>query len=557
MTHTNYTVDTSYFSLESGSFYHGGLLNETLAAYIINPTALQNLGLSSNSALTIEQFNTFRTTLTVPLIEPSAEDFLLSNWIAKGWGSDPAGVLTKYNAFINAHIESGGSIRAAFNPRGLPTTSIVANGDIQDISGKSAYFFPILVFSAQSDLDPTAGGGGGETAPVLIQALAGNLSESTASITATYTGTATNFLIEKYIGISPNGSWQTFDSGVVSGGSPFVYNQIPRDGNTQYYRTSVSNGAGSSDTYSVTITGGSGGNIPTITINTQPANSSIADGGNTSFSVDASVTQSATLNYQWQKQEGGVGYFNNVFGETSSSIDINNASYSTDSGDVYRVIVGASGSATSKTSNGATLTVSAPIVAPTINSATAQNYSGSNSLLTVNYSGNATSYVIESYLAGWNSYSSGSFSDSGTLLLLVSRTGPGNLYRITLTGSVGSSSPQEFMVQVNSQAQTTITNITTDYDTETYQLTIDWANSIDFSVNSYAVQYYTGTGSGFSDINPAHWALEYSGGAYQNPLSHGAMLYPQAEVIRIRVGQAGQENSYSEWQFVSIPASQV
>ena len=95
---------------------------------------------------------------------------------------------------------------------------------------------------------------------------------------------------------------------------------------------------------------------PVITINAQPSNQT-ASGGSASFAVSASVTQSATLSYQWQKQEGGVGVFSNVSGATSANLNLSSLTNAADNGDVYKVVVSATGGATSVTSNAATLTV--------------------------------------------------------------------------------------------------------------------------------------------------------------------------------------------------------
>jgi len=95
-----------------------------------------------------------------------------------------------------------------------------------------------------------------------------------------------------------------------------------------------------------------------ITIGMQPTNQT-ASGGSASFSVSASVTQSATLSYQWQKQESGAGSFSDVSGATSATLNLSNLTNADDDGDVYRVVVRATGGADSVNSNGATLTVNA------------------------------------------------------------------------------------------------------------------------------------------------------------------------------------------------------
>jgi hypothetical protein len=99
-----------------------------------------------------------------------------------------------------------------------------------------------------------------------------------------------------------------------------------------------------------------GSTLPLITINTQPSNQTAVD-GTASFSVSASVTNAATLSYQWQKQESGSGSFTNVSGATSSTLVLSSLTNTADNGDVYRVVVSATGGAASVTSSSATLTV--------------------------------------------------------------------------------------------------------------------------------------------------------------------------------------------------------
>ena len=103
--------------------------------------------------------------------------------------------------------------------------------------------------------------------------------------------------------------------------------------------------------------GNSGGTtLPVITINTQPSNQTAVNGGAT-FSVTASVTNSATLSYQWQKQESGEGSFANVSGATGSTLSLSSLTNAADNTDVYKVLVSATGGATNVTSSSATLSV--------------------------------------------------------------------------------------------------------------------------------------------------------------------------------------------------------
>jgi hypothetical protein len=108
----------------------------------------------------------------------------------------------------------------------------------------------------------------------------------------------------------------------------------------------------------IVVTGGT--TLPAITITSQPSNQTAASGAAT-FSVTATVTQNATLSYQWQKQESGSGSFTNVGGATSSTLALSGLTNADDNGDVYRVVVSATGGAESVTSSSATLTVSPPV----------------------------------------------------------------------------------------------------------------------------------------------------------------------------------------------------
>jgi hypothetical protein len=93
-----------------------------------------------------------------------------------------------------------------------------------------------------------------------------------------------------------------------------------------------------------------------ITISSQPS-SQTAVNGSASFSVSASVSNSTPPSFQWQKQESGSGSFNNVSGAIGSTLALSGLTNAADNGDVYRVVVSASGGAVSVTSSSATLTV--------------------------------------------------------------------------------------------------------------------------------------------------------------------------------------------------------
>jgi hypothetical protein len=99
--------------------------------------------------------------------------------------------------------------------------------------------------------------------------------------------------------------------------------------------------------------------VPVITIGTQPSNQTASSGAAT-FSVSASVTQSAALSYQWQRSTNSGSTWANVSGATSSSLALTGL-VSGDNGYQYRVVVSATGGATSVNSSAATLTVSSKV----------------------------------------------------------------------------------------------------------------------------------------------------------------------------------------------------
>ena len=94
---------------------------------------------------------------------------------------------------------------------------------------------------------------------------------------------------------------------------------------------------------------------PVITISAQPTNQSTSD-GNAAFSVTASVTQGATLSYQWQRSTDGGSTFSALSGETSSSLSLSSLTVSSDQYE-YRCVVSATGGAASVNSDSATLSV--------------------------------------------------------------------------------------------------------------------------------------------------------------------------------------------------------
>src|ERR1700676_88222 len=195
--------------------------------------------------------------------------------------------------------------------------------------------------------------------------------------TVTLSGTATSSTIAPTITTQPVSqtvtAGQTATFGVVAGGtSPLSYqwqkNGVNIAGATlASYTTPVTATTDSGSTFGVVVCNAPRGgtrNAATLTVNaavvgptitTQPASQTVTAGQTATFGVVAGGT--APLSYQWQKN--GV----NIGGATLASYTTP-VTATTDSGSTFRVVV--SNTAGSVTSNAATLTVSAAVVAPTI-----------------------------------------------------------------------------------------------------------------------------------------------------------------------------------------------
>lgn len=94
--------------------------------------------------------------------------------------------------------------------------------------------------------------------------------------------------------------------------------------------------------------------LEVITIGTQPTDQTTVSGAAT-FSVSATVDQSGTLAYQWQKKPAGSTRYANVSGATSASLALTGQTADED-GDKYRVKITSSKGAEEVVSDAATLT---------------------------------------------------------------------------------------------------------------------------------------------------------------------------------------------------------
>ncbi|NBT58706.1 hypothetical protein EBT16_07985, partial [bacterium] len=98
----------------------------------------------------------------------------------------------------------------------------------------------------------------------------------------------------------------------------------------------------------------------TISIDSQPQNQGTAS-GLADFTVSATITQGASLSYQWQKSIDNGATFRDLPGQTDSTLSLIGVS-STDNHSRYRVILSGTNGATSVTSDSATLIVGTGII---------------------------------------------------------------------------------------------------------------------------------------------------------------------------------------------------
>jgi len=183
-------------------------------------------------------------------------------------------------------------------------------------------------------------------------------------------------------GTATAGQSVTF-SVTVNGTAPFTYqwykdsNPLGSGTNATYtissvvsgdagtYYVIVANSAGSTTSDNAVLTVSAGTTAPTIS--TQPGNRSATAGGSASFTVAASG--SSPFTYQWQRSTNSGSTWSSLSndstytGVTTVTLTVGGSTTGM-SGDQFRCVV--TNSAGSATSNAATLTVSAVVVAPTI-----------------------------------------------------------------------------------------------------------------------------------------------------------------------------------------------
>jgi plastocyanin len=176
---------------------------------------------------------------------------------------------------------------------------------------------------------------------------------------------------------------------------------------------------------------------PSITAN--PASVTVTAGQTATFTVSASG--SATLTYQWQKNNA------NISGATGSSYTTP-ATTTADSGSTFRCVV--SNSAGNATSNSATLTVNAAAVAPSITAqpASVTVTAGQTATFSVSASGTATlSYQWQKNGANISGATGTSYTTPTT-----TTADSGSTFRCVVSNSAGSATSNSATLTVNAAA---------------------------------------------------------------------------------------------------------
>ena len=250
--------------------------------------------------------------------------------------------------------------------------------------------------------------------------VAPSIATQPASVTVTAGGSA-SFTVAA-TGTAPLSYQWSKGGATISGATASTYTiATTQASDAGSYTCTISNSVGSVVTNAATVTVTNPVTAPAIT--TQPTSASVLVGANASFTVAASG--STPLNYQWYK---GV---STIAGATAATYTITNVQLA--NAGTYLCVV--SNSAGSATSNGATLTVTAPAVAPVVTQqpTSASATTGGSATFTVVASGTAP--LTYQWAKGGATISG---ATSATLTLTNVQLSDAGNYSCTVTNSAGS-----------------------------------------------------------------------------------------------------------------------
>ena len=248
-------------------------------------------------------------------------------------------------------------------------------------------------------------------------------------------------------------------------------------------------------------------NPSVITISSQPS-SQTDSAGSASFSVSASVTGGQTLSYQWQRKAPRTTVFANlsngsgVSGATTSTLALSSRTRASNDGDQYRVVVSATGGASSVNSSAATLTVTAPTVTISAHPSNQTASSGSATFsVTASASRGSVSYQWQEQISGSFGNLSGDTASTLSLTGLTYANDNGRVFRVVVSGTDGATS-------VNSNSATLTVNppvVNTAPDAPSgvsgtagnTQVSLSWTapeSDGGASITDYVVQYSSNSG---------------------------------------------------------------
>ena len=275
---------------------------------------------------------------------------------------------------------------------------------------------------------------------VVVTNLAGSASSAAAALTVVASPTFVTLPANQTVVAGANGSFTV----TAAGSAPLYYQWLKNNsplanggnisGATTATLTVATVSSGDAANYSVTVSNSLGSitsSVVTLTVAVPPAivtplaNATVIAGSNASFTVTASG--SATLNYQWWKNNSALANGGNISGATTASLALANVS-ANDAGNYSVTVSNTVGSA----SSAATLTV---LVAPAITSAPTNLtvVQGSSATFTATASGTAP--LVYQWLKGGNPILG---ANSNVLVLASVTTNDAANYSVTVTNIVGS-----------------------------------------------------------------------------------------------------------------------
>ena len=299
-------------------------------------------------------------------------------------------------------------IKEAFRRRGMGANA--SQGSSNSVTDQVADFAPINCASCTSVTTTTE--------PANASACTG----TNESFTVVVTGT------------TPAYQWQVSTNGGTSysniaGATSATLNltAVTSAMNNNLYRVIITNTCPSTDTSAaalLTVTDPAG-------ITSQPANSIVCAGANSSFTITASGTANT---YQWQVSTDGGATFTDIPGATSATLPLTGVT-SAMNGNQYHVVITSCGP-TGLTSNNVTLTVNAPASITSQPASTNACTGGGNATFTVTASGTGNTYQWQVSTNGGTTFTNLPGETNATLTLSgITSAMNSNIYQVIITNS--------------------------------------------------------------------------------------------------------------------------